>query len=235
MIQVDPLTIIGGHYGSGKTEVAVNLAYAAKRQGFPVTVADIDIVNPYFRSYEQKQQFEDAGIHIVTGLLAGTADLPSLPAEVSVLLSPDEETIRIIDLGGDPVGARILARYHEDLDGTDFAFAVVINANRPETASIAGCLRMIHQIETMSLQKVTHIINNTHLIDDTTVAEVIKGHELTREVAQAKGLTYAFTAALTSLIPDLETAIDVPLLPITRYMLKPWEQQQGESYAWLTE
>lgn len=236
MIKINPLTIIGGHYGSGKTEIAVNLALFARSKGAQVTLADIDIVNPYFRSYEQRKPLEEKGITVITGSLGGTADLPALPAELGALFQAST-TIRIIDVGGDPVGARVLARYHDQLDVASFDFLFVLNANRPETASVERAKAMIEEIEAMSLQSITGIINNTHLLDETTVDDVSKGDRLARELATDTSIPYVFATLPASLKETQSLSLDVPILPLTRHMLKPWEgdKPEGEEYAWLQE
>lgn len=236
MIDLSPLTLIGGHYGSGKTEVAVNLAFWARKTGRDVTLADVDIVNPYFRSYEQRVPLEDAGIRVVTGALGGTADLPALPAELGRLFTADPAETAIIDLGGDPVGARVLARYHDQLDDVAFQFYLVLNANRPETGTADKALAMIAEIESLSRQHMTGIINNTHLLDDTTVEDVLKGDRLAREVAARSGIPFVLTTVLEHLVPVLENRVQVPVMPLTRRMLKPWESNKSEGeFEWLHE
>lgn len=236
MIDIHALTIIGGHYGSGKTEIAVNLAFYKRALGHDVVLADIDIVNPYFRSYEQRRPLEKQGIRVISGSLGGTADLPALPPELGMMFD-ESDTVRLIDLGGDPVGARVIARYEDDLRDLAFDFLVVLNANRPETSTLEGAGRMIEEIEAMSKQSITGIINNTHLLTETTVDDVLQGDKLARTLASKTGIPYIMTATLAPLVPALTPLVQVPILPLTRHMLKPWEQDkpEGEDYAWLHE
>lgn len=126
------LTIITGHYGTGKTELAVNLALSLAGEGARVALADLDNVNPYFRSRERRALLEEAGIRLIATSQACTdADIPSVPAELLAIL--EDRTYRgVLDIGGDPVGARVLARFQPKITGEDYQLLYVLNANRPE-------------------------------------------------------------------------------------------------------
>ncbi len=126
------LTIVTGHYGTGKTEFSVNLALALAGEGEQVMMADLDIVNPYFRSRERKALLEDAGIRLICSSQAcSDADVPALPAEVLTILE-NRDVRGILDIGGDPVGARVLARFRPKILQEDHQLVYVLNANRPE-------------------------------------------------------------------------------------------------------
>ena len=126
------LTIVTGHYGTGKTEFSVNLALALAGEGEQVMMADLDIVNPYFRSRERKALLEDAGIRLICSSQAcSDADVPALPAEVLTILE-NRDVRGVLDIGGDPVGARVLARFRPKILQEDHQLVYVLNANRPE-------------------------------------------------------------------------------------------------------
>ena len=132
------LCLITGHYGTGKTEFAVNLALAMAREGQRVMMADLDIVNPYFRSRERRAALEEAGIRLISSSQAcSDADVPAIPAELLTILE-DRGVRGILDIGGDPVGARVLARFQPQLLREDSQLLYVVNANRPEVREPAG-------------------------------------------------------------------------------------------------
>ena len=121
------IQIITGHYGSGKTEYAVNLALRLAAEGKKTVLADLDIVNPYFRSYEQTQRLEAAGIRVIVTSCGGVADIPAInPAVLSVF--QDRSWTGVLDIGGDPIGARVLARFAPQLQGEEFDLLYVHNA-----------------------------------------------------------------------------------------------------------
>ena len=124
------LTIVTGHYGTGKTEFSVNLALALAKEGRPVALADLDIVNPYFRSRERRSLLEEAGVRLVaTSQALADADVPALPAELHAVLE-DRSVRGVLDVGGDPTGARVLARYRPRILGEDYQLLYVVNGNR---------------------------------------------------------------------------------------------------------
>ena len=141
------LSIVTGHYGTGKTEFAVNLALAMARDGERVMMADLDIVNPYFRSRERRKVLEEAGIRLISSSQAcSDADVPALPAELLTIL--EDRSIRgVLDIGGDPVGARVLARFQPRIVMEDYQLIYVLNANRPEVREPENAIASLRGIE----------------------------------------------------------------------------------------
>ena len=137
------LVIVIGHYGSGKTEFAVNYAIKMKEIYDSVSIADLDIVNPYFRSREKRELFEEIGIKLFDSSIRNTAvDIPALPAELmGVILNQNVKSI--LDVGGDPVGARVLARYSDQIKNVEYDMLYVINGNRPSTSTVEGVLKYL--------------------------------------------------------------------------------------------
>jgi hypothetical protein len=216
------LNIIVGNYGSGKTEVSVNLALALAER-HPVQIVDLDIVNPYFRCREAREEMEAAGIRVIypKGEFHA-ADLPILLPEVKGTLSSGEGYV-IFDVGGDDVGARILSSLADVLADREYAMLQVINTRRPFTGEVEGCLRIKKEIEAASRLRITGIIANTHLMDETEAATVLDGIETAREVAERGGLTLEFA----TVDPGLHDRVAAerpgcPLLPVERRMLPPW-------------
>lgn len=216
------LSIITGHYGTGKTEFAVNLALAMAQEGVPVMMADLDIVNPYFRSRERKKMLEEAGIRLISSSQAcSDADVPALPAELLAIL--EDRSIRgILDIGGDPVGARVLARFQPKIVQEDYQLIYILNANRPEVREVESAIAYLRGIEATTGLTCTGIVNNTHLCGETTEEEIRKGAALAAEVSRETGvpvLCHVAEEKFVSALSDLPETV----FPITIQMKKPWE------------
>lgn len=214
------LTIVTGHYGTGKTEFSVNLALALAKEHPKVTLADLDIVNPYFRSRERKTLLEEAGVTLISSSQAcADADVPSLPPQLLGLLD-DRSRRGVLDIGGDPTGARVLARFRPRIEKEDYQLLFVLNANRPEVRERDDAIRYLRSIEAVTGLRCTGIVNNTHLCGETTAEDIRKGALLAAAVSEETGIPVLCHTALETLAGELE---DLPLFPIRIYMKKPWE------------
>ena len=216
------ISIVTGHYGTGKTEFSVNLALALAAEGASVMLADLDIVNPYFRSRERRSLLEEAGVRLISSSQAcSDADVPSLPAELLAIL--ENRDIRgVLDIGGDPVGARVLARFQPKIVQEDYQLIYVLNANRPEVRTAEAAVRYLRGIEATTGLTCTGIVNNTHLCGETTEEEIRKGAALAAEVSKETGipvLCHVAEEKFVSALSDLPEAV----FPITIKMKKPWE------------
>jgi len=182
------VTIVVGHFGSGKTEIAVNGAIRMAEDGNPVSLVDIDVVKPYFRTREAKDLLMDLGIEVVSP--AGenaTADLPIvLPRVRSLCHDPSRRVI--IDAGGDDTGARVLGSLSDVLDGQDTDLLLVLNFRRPFTPDVEAAVAMAREIEAASRRTITGVVSNTHLMDETTPDVVRDGLRQAREVADRLGV-----------------------------------------------
>ena len=216
------MQIITGHYGSGKTEYAVNLALSLVREKENVVLADLDIVNPYFRSYEQTQKLEEAGVKVIVTSCGGVADIPALNPEVMSVFQ-QEKWNGVLDIGGDPIGARVLARFAHQIKEDAYDLLFVLNANRPETKDVESALSYMRGIEKECLLKVSGIVNNTHLCSETTAEEIIKGAKLARALSEATGLPIVHHAVQEKFVEAVKPALTEPILPMKIYMKKPWE------------
>lgn len=217
------LVIIIGHYGSGKTEFSVNYAVKMKEMYENVSIADLDIINPYFRSREKREFFEKIGIKMFDSSVRNTSlDLPALPAQImGVILNPNEKSI--LDVGGDPVGARVLARYSEQIKNVEYDMFFVINGNRPETSTVEGVIKYLKMIEATSKLKVTGLINNTHMLKDTSVEDVEFGHELTKKVSWETDIPIRYEAVIKKAAENIKNnEIIEKLFPINLYMREEW-------------
>lgn len=216
------ISIITGHYGTGKTEFAVNLALAMAHDGDQVMVADLDVVNPYFRSRERRQMLEEAGIQLISSSQAcANADVPSLPAEVFTILQ-NRDLRGVLDIGGDPVGARVLARFQPKIVAEDYQLIYVLNANRPEVRDVEDAIAYMRAIEATTGLTCTGVVNNTHLCGETTEKEIRKGAALAAAVSKETGIPVLCHVAVERLAESLS---DLPetVFPITIKMKKPWE------------
>jgi hypothetical protein len=221
-----------GNYGSGKTEVAVNYALWLASEGQKVKIADLDLVNPYFRCREAREPLEASGIAVIAPQGGyHHADLPILLPEIRGLIEhPDD--FSIFDVGGDDVGARVMATISGLFLKRSYEMYFVTNRSRPFTDTIEGCLKIMREVETASRMKVSAIVGNTHLMDETTVPMIEEAMEFTRGVAEAKNLPLAFIAVERKFLSAGQFSdCPFPILPLDRYMLPPWKQRSthGES------
>lgn len=219
------ITVIAGHYGSGKTEFAVNFAFSLANSGKRVSLVDLDIVNPYFCSREREAQLSQSGIELIAQSAAcRSADVPALPPEVARMFF-DDACSYIVDVGGDDAGARVLSRYQPQFEKSDYDLWLVVNANRPQTGTPAQALAYLHRIEQASRLKVSGIVNNTHLCGQTTLDEVRRGNVLAAQLCQTTGLPLVCNVvSRTALKKGGDTAgIAGVLFPIEIWMKKPWE------------
>ena len=216
------VSIITGHYGTGKTEFAVNLALAMAGEGTSVILADLDIVNPYFRSRERRSLLEEAGVRLISSSQAcSDADVPALPAELLTILE-DRSLRGVLDIGGDPVGARVLARFQPKIVQEDYQLIYVLNANRPEVRDRERAISYLRGIEATTGLACCAIVNNTHLCGETTEDEIRKGAALAAEVSKETGIPVLCHVAEEKFVSALS---DLPetVFPITIKMKKPWE------------
>ena len=209
------LTLLCGHYGSGKTNVAVNLAFYLKEQYNNVVVADLDIVNPYFRTKDSMADFKARGIELICSEYANTnVDIPALPADM-YRLTVDKSITAVIDVGGDDRGAYALGRLVPEIKAEDnFDMLMVINGFRPLTLDAESTIEVMREIETACGLKFTGLVNNSNIGDETTTEDIIKSIGYANEVSFASGLPIVMTSVKADLYDELKDKID-NLLPMT--------------------
>ena len=216
------LTALVGHSGTGKTEVAVNMAFTLAKAGVKTALADLDVVNPYFRSRERRDMFQALGIRFVSSSQALVdADVPALPAELNALLE-DKSLRSILDIGGDS-GARVLSRYRHRIDAGDSLMVFVLNARRPQVNTPEAAVWNIRRIEDIMGLPMGGIVNNTHLCGETAPEDILLGAELAGTVSRMTGIPVLCHTAERSLAERLPP-LDAPVFPIDIYMKKPWER-----------
>jgi hypothetical protein len=199
----DRLIMVVGNYGSGKTEIAVNLAIALSKQGLSVSIADLDIVNPYFRCREAEELMSQHGIRVVVPPPSQTwADLPIVVPQIKGMLDPQGDQVSIFDVGGDDVGAKLLSSFVEPLGDNPYALWQVINARRPFTDTVEGCIDMQNAIQESSRLKVSGLVVNTHLMEETTPEVVVEGYRLARQVQEQTSIPVEFVAVMEEFADD---------------------------------
>ena len=208
------LTLFAGHYGSGKTNIAVNYALRLAGEGKPVCIADLDIVNPYFRTKDSAKELEAAGVHLVSPQFANSnVDLPALPAEAYRLVT-DKSMYGIMDIGGDDRGAYALGRYVPGiLEENNYRMVFVANAYRPLTRTPEEAMEVMAEIEAACGLKFTDIINNSNLASETTAETVLDSRSYMEKLSSLSGLPIFATSAVTSVAADLEGKIE-NILPL---------------------
>lgn len=224
-IDIKGIVVICGNYGSGKTETAVNLAIKKKQDGLDVKIADLDFVNPYFRTREARSLLEDMDIDVVLpDIKYMHADLPILtPAVAGIIQQPSELTI--LDAGGDDAGVTVLAALADHLSKKKVHMLQIINLFRPFTENVGGCIKMKEEIEKSSKLKITGIVSNANLIDETAPEHIYKGYELLKNVSEATGIEMKFITVGSHLISQLELdRFSCPVLEINRKLNFPWNR-----------
>ncbi|MEG0291805.1 MAG: ATP-binding protein [Anaerovoracaceae bacterium] len=223
------VTLITGHYGSGKTEFSMNLTVDLKKKHDKVAILDLDIANPYFRSRERQKMLEDLGISIQFNSFGYdiTEDLPALSATIKTPLE-NKEYMAVVDVGGDDSGARVLNQFGKYFTKDDSEMLAVINANRPETDNVEGAIMHIRSIEIETGIKMDGIINNTHMLKETTPQDIIKGYRLCQEVSKELDLPIVWNTCRETLLDELNEELqkegiqDMIIYPIKLYMRPSW-------------
>ena len=226
-----PVTVLVGHFGAGKTELAANLAIGFAERGETVSLVDADLVKPYFRSRLLRDELGDCGVDLVAP--QGDqfyADLPILVPEVAGAVGQAEAGLRrvVIDAGGAEVGARVLGAVGglRNPELTDVLF--VVNGNRPFAEDVPSIVRMLRDVEQASKLRVNGLIANTHLLGETTPGVITIGLELAGAVSQELGLPVRFWAAMGAMAPNEWVGADGlewPRLSLTRRITPPMDKQ----------
>lgn len=214
------INIITGHYGSGKTNFSANLAVSLAARGEKVTVVDLDIVNPYFRSADFGELFSGRNIRLVAPVYANSnLDIPAISFDLERIVS--EEGCIVTDVGGDDAGAIALGRYAEAFSGYSdkIDMLYVVNCRRFLTRTANEALELMYEIEAAARMKHTAVVNNTNLLYETTAEVLEQSEDFAAEIAEKAGLPVAYTCVPLGLRARVENPFSVEI-----FVKKPWEQ-----------
>ena len=202
------LVLFAGHYGSGKTNIALNYALWLRKQGLKVTIADLDIVNPYFRTKDGEQQLKEAGVRLISSDYANSnVDLPALPGEAYSLVD-DKSAFGVIDVGGDDRGALALGRYVPGIrEEGNYEMLFVLNKARPLTRTVEDALTVFYEIEAACDLPFTAVVNNTNLGPLTKPEDVIAGERFAEELAARVKLPVKMSCASEKLAARLQNKV----------------------------
>ena len=208
-------TLFAGHYGSGKTNIAVNYAKFLREQGNDVVIADLDIVNPYFRTKDSQADLEAAGIRLISSKYANSnVDLPALPSEIYGIFE-NKSSLAVLDVGGDDRGALALGRYTPLIKAEDdYEMLLVINRYRPLTRTADDCIEIMHEVEAAGGLKFTGLVNNSNLGAETVAQDILDSVDYAKEVSEKTGLPVRMTAVEKELAVELKGKIE-NLFPLT--------------------
>lgn len=225
------VTLVTGHYGCGKTNLAINLALDLSASHDDVALVDLDVVNPYFRSSDYTQLLTARGIRVVAPLFAGTTlDVPHLSGAIAAALRGDGHVI--VDAGGDDAGATALGAYAGDLAAVDYDMFYVINRYRNLTATPAAAAAVLREIESASHLRATGVVNNSHLQRSTTLDTVRDALAYARETASLLGLPLVCTAVPRRYAgggPGSAAAAGIEnAYPVDIYVRTPWDETPGD-------
>ncbi len=189
------ITMLCGHYGSGKTNVAVNLALKMAESRENVVALDLDIVNPYFRTKDSIKELKEAGIRLIASSYANTnVDIPALPQEMYAV-TDDKSITAVLDVGGDDRGALALGRLAPAiLSENDYEMLMVINCYRPLTKTAKETIKVMREIETACGIKFTGLVNNSNLGAITTQEDIIASLPYAQEISEKTGLPLVYTS-----------------------------------------
>jgi len=220
------VTVFAGHYGSGKTNIAVNYALSIKEQGHNATIADLDIVNPYFRTKDSAKLLNEAGIRLISSEYANTnVDTPALPAEIYSAFA-DKSSYAVIDVGGDDRGALALGRYAPlILEENDYEMLFVINKYRFMTSDAKSTIEVMREIEDAAGIRFTGIVNNSNIGEETTAEAVLDSLAYADEVAELTKLQIKMTTVKKELYDELKNKIN-NLQPIKLPVRQSWLRQE---------
>lgn len=222
------VTIFVGHFGSGKTEIAVNGALQLAGSGVAVALVDLDVVKPYFRSRSAREFMAEKGIDVVIPTGENVhADLPIIVPRIRALLAKSARKV-LVDAGGDPTGARALGSLSDAIPVDETEHLLVLNFRRPFTQTVDEAVGMVHEVEAAARIPVTGLVSNTHLLGETTSEIVTAGFEMARETGERLGLPVVAIAVDDVTRPRIAAnAFPCEILTLHRLIKPPFESRRG--------
>lgn len=216
------ISVFSGHYGSGKTNVAVNYAISLKNQGKAVSIYDLDIVNPYFRTVDAMERLKSEGVNLIVSPFAETnVDIPAMNS-ASYKMIDDKSEFAVVDLGGDDRGALALGRFADGIkEENDYEMVLVVNVFRPETKDIEGLKEIKDEIERVSKIPFTAIVNNSNVGIETRIEDILFGVEKVKEFSKELNLPVIYNCVRADLFGKIKDRID-NCLPIELIKYGDW-------------
>ena len=216
------IRVFTGHFGSGKTEIAINYAINLAKEGKKVVIADLDIVNPYFCVRDLRKELEEYGIRVIaSNPELVNAELMVVPAEIIAIFN-DKSYEVVIDVGGDDSGSIALGQYNRFFVEEPYDMFFVINTNRPFTSNSTDIVEYFKAIERASRLKITHLISNTNLSYETTPQHVIDGDKVVAQLSKELNIPHAYTVCSKDLIEKMTGKLQGDIFGIDIHMLPPW-------------
>jgi hypothetical protein len=216
------ITVIVGHFGSGKTEIAINSGIYLAKYAKETILVDLDIVNPFFRSTEVKDILNDNNVHLISPNFASThLDIPSLPPSIQSVFNKKDASI-LFDVGGNEDGATALGRYYPYFKNSHYEMYFVINTCRPFTKEINDIIELFEKIEQHSRLKITHLISNSNLSFETTADIVIQGYHITQAVSKKLNIPIKYITATEDIISQLPDEYKKLAFPLKIFMKPSW-------------
>ena len=220
------INIVTGHYGSGKTEIAINMALKLRKEHENVVICDMDIVNPYFRTNDIRQFLTENGIRVIASDYASTnIDLPLLPGDILSVFT-DKSVYAVLDLGGDDDGAVALGKYHAYLKDEDYDMFFVLNALRPDTSNIEDIKILSENIQIMSRAKITGLINNTNLSYLSEAKHLLESLDFAQEAASTLGVPLSYIAGTKEILESLPQQLKNKAFCLDLFMKLPFDALQ---------
>ncbi len=218
------ITIFTGHYGSGKTENAINYALQLKKQGEDVIIVDLDIVNPYYRTKDAETFLNENGIEVISPLFANTnVEMLTLPSDVFKVFADKSKKV-IFDVGGDDDGATALGQYYPYFQNDSYDMFVVINTKRPLTDTKENIIIILLGIVEKSRLQPTGLINNTNISADTQIADIQEGEEIVLEVSKELKIPFIWNAVKEDLAEEYKMHTEKSVMPLHKFMIMPWQE-----------
>lgn len=216
------ISIFTGHFGSGKTEVAINYSIKLAKQNKKTCIVDLDIVNPYFSVRESREYLEKLGIKVISPTIdITTAELNTVPIDVYSAFN-DKSYEVVLDIGGDDIGAIALGQFNRFFKEEYYDMYFVINTNRPQTKDALSIVEYIKSIEKASRLTVTYLINNTNLSYDTDISDIYNGQNIIKEVAEKLSIPVRYTSIRKDLAQNLKMEVLGEILELDIFMQPIW-------------
>lgn len=220
------VNIFTGHFGSGKTEVAVNYALKLAEAEYKTAIVDFDIVNPFFRTADAKEELEKNNIWVILPMYANTnVDVPAIPPEIYSMFQKKEYRA-VLDVGGDDLGAKAVSRFKEEIVSDDYEMFFVVNTRRGMTDTPGKIIEMIALVEESANIKVTKLVNNTNLLDETTPEILLEGNRIIAQASEKSGIPIGMTAGMEEVVKNLTSEMlgGSEILPMIKQIHLPWNK-----------